>query len=451
MSTRSGSILCSSFRAPTICIVILFTAVITLPAHADSQARIVRLSDVHGSVQIDKNSGLGFESAFLNLPVTQGTQIRTRDNGRVEIEFEDGSTLRLGPDSQLDFSQLGLSDAGARISTINLARGTAYVNWLGKAGDQFTLNFSREKTQLSRAAHFRVDAAPEQTNVAVFKGEVQVVSPAGDTTVDKKKMATFKGDDDKAVLAKNIQEEPLDSWDKQATEYHDQYSRSAQNISSPYAYGFSDLNYYGAYTSVPGYGMMWQPFFAGAGWDPFTDGAWSWYPGMGYMFVSAYPWGWMPYRYGSWAMVPGMGWMWQPGDWNAYTTVPHYVGASAAAFHAPVAPTGTIRTVILGKGGPVLSPQLPSRLTIARGSAGLGVPRGSLDNLKGLNRQVTKTGFTELRSAQQFGAISRPSFSSHQSDPFFDDIGGRGMSSSSGMHAGTATSSSHAAGGGGHH
>jgi len=56
-----------------------------LPAAADSQVRIVRLSDVQGGVQIDKNTGLGFENAFLNLPITQGTQLRTRDNGRAEI------------------------------------------------------------------------------------------------------------------------------------------------------------------------------------------------------------------------------------------------------------------------------------------------------------------------------------------------------------------------------
>ena len=50
-------------------------ALLALPALADSQARIVRLSDVQGSVQIDKNTGMGFESAFLNLPIKQGTQV----------------------------------------------------------------------------------------------------------------------------------------------------------------------------------------------------------------------------------------------------------------------------------------------------------------------------------------------------------------------------------------
>ena len=158
----------------------------------------------------------------------------------------------------------------------------------------------------------------------------------------KKKTANFDAsDNDKYTLANNIEEAPLDSWDKEASTYHEQY---AKNNSSPYGYGASDLNYYGAYSNVAGYGMMWQPYFAGVGWNPFMDGAWSWYPGMGYMFASAYPWGWMPYRYGNWMMVPGMGWMWQPGGWNSWVATPRYSGTLPANFHPLVAPdTGTVK------------------------------------------------------------------------------------------------------------
>ena len=78
------------------------------------------MSDVQGSVQMDKNTGLGFENAFVNLPITQGSRIRTRDNGRAEVEFEDGSSLRLTPNSEIEFSILGRSDDGNQVSVVSL-------------------------------------------------------------------------------------------------------------------------------------------------------------------------------------------------------------------------------------------------------------------------------------------------------------------------------------------
>jgi len=391
-------------RSSMILLAVAACALLALPALADSQARIVRLSDVQGSVQIDKNTGLGFENAFLNLPITQGAQVRTHDRGRAEIEFEDGSTLRLTPNTTVEFSTLGLSDSGKRTSVINLVEGMAYVNWLGKSGDQFSLNFSREKISLDHAAHFRVQTSTQVTKLAVFKGDVDVDGPAGKVTVEKKKTANFDANDnDKYTLAKNVEEAPLDSWDKEASSYHDQY---AKNNSSPYGYGASDLNYYGAYSNVPGYGMMWQPFFTGVGWDPFMNGAWSWYPGYGYMFASAYPWGWMPYRYGSWMSVPGMGWMWQPGGYGSWLTVPRFAGTMPANFHPLVAPAaGTVKTVVVGRVG-TTSAMLPSRLVLNAGSAGLGIPRGSLQNLHQLNHQVAKSGFAEVQTGAQFSSMS---------------------------------------------
>src|SRR5579863_1976466 len=416
-------------RFSTVLLTTAACALLALPALADSQARIVRLSDVQGSVQIDKNTGMGFESAFLNLPITQGAQIRTHDRGRAEIEFEDGSSLRLTPNTTVEFSTLGRSDSGQLISVINLVEGMAYVNWLGK--DAFTLNFSHEKISLDRPAHFRVDTSTDVASLAVFKGDVDVEGEAGKFMVEKKKTATFDtADDDKYTLANKIAEAPLDSWDKEASAYHDQY---AKNNSSGYGYGVSDMNYYGAYSNVPGYGMMWQPYFTGIGWDPFMDGAWSWYPGYGYMFASAYPWGWMPYRYGSWTFVPRFGWMWQAGGFNSWLTVPRYAGTLPAGFHPLVAPvTGTVKTVAVGKRGTV-STFPTSRLVLRSGSAGMGIPRGSLGNLNHLSHQVAKSGFAEVRPAPQFSTSSaRPS---GNSGPRSSGMGAPSVHSSSSSHA----------------
>lgn len=404
----------------------LACVLVALPALADSQARIVRLSDVQGSVQMDKNTGVGFERAFLNLPITQGAQLQTRGNGRAEIEFEDGSTLRLGPDSKVEFSTLGLNDSGKRISVINLVEGIAYISWIDK-NDVFTLNFSNEKVELDRPAHIRVETLPTLSKFAVFKGEVEVSGPSGKVIVSKKKMATFGANaEDKYTLAK-LQEEPLDSWDKEAVDYHQQYA--AKNNSSPYGYGFSDLGYYGSYQTIPGYGLMWQPYFTGVGWDPFMNGAWSFYPGFGFMYASAYPWGWLPYRYGSWMFVPGFGWMWQPGFWNSWVGVPRYTGTLPTGFHPPLAPTGTVHTVVVGKGAPTVGTAAHS-LVVSKGSAGLGISRGSLVNLSHLNTEVAKTGSAQVHSSPQFAATRS----------------GGGMSAASGAHSGMSAGAGHSAG-----
>ncbi len=419
---------------------VLTCALVALPAVADSQARIVRLSDVQGGVQIDKNTGLGFENAFLNLPITQGVQLRTRANGRAEIEFEDGSTLRVTPNTTVEFSTLGLSDEGKRFSAVKLVEGRAYLNWLGKSGDKFTLNFSQEKVELTEAAHFRVANSPNMAEVASFKNEVAVMGPSGTVKVDKKKMVTFDvNENDESSVAKNVEVSPYDEWDKQSISYHDEY---AKNNSTPYGYGYSDLNYYGGYSNIAGYGNLWQPYFAGIGWNPYMDGAWAWYPGMGYMWASGYPWGWMPYYYGNWVYAPGFGWGWQPGGFSTWRGGIHYVGA-VAGFHAPVEPKGTVSTVVVGKGGPVLTSAPPMRVVVNRGSAGLGIARGSVNNLRHLNTQVAKTGSVELHAAPQFSASSsRVGGYGFGGERAGTNAGGTG-------HASAAPSSGHASGGGG--
>ena len=163
--------------------------------------------------------------------------------------------------------------------------------------------------------------------VAVFKGDVEVASASGRVKVEKKHSATFAlAGTGNYTLANNLEPDPYDEWDKQLDKYHQQYSVS--NSFSPYGYGASDLSYYGSFYNIPGYGMMWQPYLVGAGWDPFMNGAWMWYPGAGYAWVSAYPWGWTPYRYGSWTYLNAYGWFWQPGStWAGWNTGPRIVNA----------------------------------------------------------------------------------------------------------------------------
>jgi hypothetical protein len=390
-------------------VTVLTGALLISPASAESKARIVRLSDVQGNVQMDRGTGDGFDKTFLNMPVVEGSRLKTGDDGRAEVEFEDGSALRIVPNSEVEFSRLALSNDGQKLSAVQLVSGMAYVNYRGKSSDQFTLKFGRDSVTLTEAAHFRIAVRNNEATLAVIKGRLNVNGQSGTIEVDQKHTATFDVDSDRYDVAKKYEETSYDAWDKQQSEYHDRYASNGNSRnSSPYAYGMSDLNYYGSYMSVPGYGMVWQPYFMDASWSPFQDGGWVYYQGAGYMWVSSYPWGWMPYRYGNWAFVPGFGWVWQPGYWNNWYAVPRVVNPPRRV-SVPVPPVRGRGTVMLGRGltvNPVSG--LPQRVTIAPGSAGLGIPRGTVRNLDRVARAVNKDNRPVEVRTESRGRIAPP-------------------------------------------
>lgn len=299
---------------------------LSLTALAQSRARIVRLSYVDGNVEIDKGDGRGFSSAYLNMPVTGQSKLWARD-GEAEVEFEDGSTARLTPDTILDFQQLDSNNNGNRFSTLVLQDGTAYFDIHHRDGDEFQVQFAAETLHLTHSAHFRIDSEKSGEELAVFNGEVQVAARGGsEVAVKKGETIRIDSDDpDRYQLAKGVDAESYDQWDSQRAEDHQREVAAAAVVgnNSGVDYGMADLSTYGNYFSVPGYGYMWRPNSMPLGWDPFADGYWMDYPGYGYMFVSGYPWGWTPYRYGAWQFVNGYGWCWSPGNnWATWQAVP---------------------------------------------------------------------------------------------------------------------------------
>ena len=374
------------------------------PAHGISKVRIVRISETkgaaNGEVQLDRDTGNGFENAITNLPIVEGCKLRT-GAGVAEVEFEDNSTLRLAPGSLVEFTQLELLPSGAKLSTMNVVKGVVYVSLTPTKGNRYTLTFGQQKVQLQPSSHVRLTVDPGQADakLAVFDGEAQLESQAGVTDVDRKRTLTVPLEGQgQPVMAKNVKQEEFDSWDQSSAEYHKQFAGMSAVASSPYSYGVSDLMYYGSFNNVGGCGQMWQPYFASASWSPFANGTWAYYPGAGYSWVSPYPWGWMPFHYGSWAYCQGAGWGWQPGGvWNGLSNSPVVGGASPVTVNPPRPPIGVPR-----KGGSTLlsvdnkplnvSTLGPDRFIFRSDSAGMGIPRGSLGRLDKFSTGVARHG-----------------------------------------------------------
>jgi hypothetical protein len=306
----------------------------------DSQARIVRISYVEGEVRLD--NGHGYESATMNVPLTERNWLQTGSDGWAEVQMEDGSIIRLAPDTVIAFTQLARSSSGGTLTTVDLDQGEAVFKIAKHNDSDFNVTVKKSTIALTQSGSFRVTSTTANPlEVAVWKGEVGVTETETGGEVVVKKNETFvldPSDVSRYALDKGADADDLDQWSKQRDDYLGTYAsaRGAYN-QSPYQYGESDLNYYGQYFDEPGYGSVWQPNNISVGWDPFSNGYWSYSPGFGYTWVSSYPWGWMPYRYGRWVFVNGRGWCWAPGEWNRWYSRPHLVNAPPG-FRAPVPP-----------------------------------------------------------------------------------------------------------------
>ena len=128
------------------------------------------------------------------------------------------------------------------------------------------------------------------------------------------------------------------------------------------------------------------------------NGAWAFNPGFGFGWVSSYPWGWTPYHYGSWIFVPNYGWAWQPGGtWVGLNTLPKVVNPPRR-FAVPQPPANGNQMVVVNRGPlPILQGRSGNKLVIRNDSAGLGVPRGGIENMRQVSQSVAQTGAATTR------------------------------------------------------
>jgi hypothetical protein len=393
------------------------TAEPAVPA-ATSKVRIVRLSQVKGEVQLDRANGRGNEPAITNLPVVEGSRLLT-GQGVAEIEFEDNSSLRVAPDSIVEFPKLERLPVGTTVSSVHLLKGTAYVSLMKTPGNEFNLSFGEQNVSLSAASHVRLELEGDQATLAVLEGTVHVENASGAMDVPRKKSVTFQMNQSSLpTVAKAIAASPFDTWDHSGAQYHSQATNMSALSGSPYTYGSSDMAYYGDFASSGGCGMMWRPYFASAAWEPYANGSWAWYQGAGYSWVSPYPWGWTPYHYGEWSFCPGTGWGWMPG--GSWTGLNNIATASQAGkpIHAPIMPShppllGELTLKAANVKPLVRSEATPDSFLFRRDSAGLGIPRDELGKLEKFSQHANDKG--TAHTAIYFEASSSPAGAKGQS------------------------------------
>lgn len=305
----------------------ILAGALTVPLRAqdpDDQKRgVARVSVVQRDVSVQRGDSGDWVAATVNAPLVTRDRLATGNNSRAEVQFDGASLLRIGGTAEVSITQLEYN----RIQ-VAVAHGTVTFRVLRASNADLEVDTPSISVRPSKLGSYRIAVTDSgETEVTARSGEVEVFSPTGSQWVRSGQtlMARGAASDPEFQM---VRAAPGDEWDRWNDSRDQMLTRSASTqYVGPGVYGAEDLDPYGNWVDVPGYGNVWQPVVA-EGWAPYRQGRWVWEDWYGWTWVSYEPWGWAPYHYGRWFYQPAYGWCWYPGAIG----VRHYWSPALVAF-----------------------------------------------------------------------------------------------------------------------
>jgi hypothetical protein len=452
-------------------------------AGAPAAARAVRLSSVDGSVQLSTGNQVLADGAVANTPLFEGTRVVTADDGRAEIQFEDGSVARLSPNSALTLTVLrGAGPNGQAEMTLD--GGLGYFELQnGPQSGAMSVKFGDSAVTASGFTVLRINLDNAPGELAVFSGNAHLDRGSA-LAVDMhggESVALSANDATRYTLNETIEPDSWDSWNSDRDQVLTSESAVRTGAANNYAQSsnpaWNDLDANGNWYNVPGQGNIWSPYDASnPGWDPYGSGNWMYSPGYGYTFVSGNSWGYLPYSCGMWNWYDSFGWGWAPGIggcnpwWGSGIYIGPNIGVGFGGYRPPMRPrrpgrvaSGTL-IAVNRRPMPVTGP-LPARdrTTVVK-IAGYDVqaihpvsPRPVYDHsASGFVNRTVVTNVGSVPASGQGRVTSGPTFGASRAGSA-SASGSRGSStstarsSSSSAHSSSSSSSaaSHVSSGGG--
>jgi len=149
-----------------------FNAIPSLSAEPDFGGG--RISLIQGQVFIQAKDEEGWTEASVNFPVVDGDRIMTEREGRLKLQFQNGTYLRIGEESQVDIIALS-SDQENGFFHLNQLEGRIYVNHhpiLGKASSLYVDLFYGVLSS-HVPSRFKIDFVSSQVRISVLEGGLE--------------------------------------------------------------------------------------------------------------------------------------------------------------------------------------------------------------------------------------------------------------------------------------
>lgn len=267
--------------------------------------RIARISYIQNNLSF-AHGDEEWTAASINMPLQPGDRVFAPPQSRAEIQFDDGSSLRIGGNTEVTLTRLDDDHIQIRLS-VGLATLRVYSSLY------FELNTPSAAITAEEKGTYRIEVQENGgVDVKVRKGRATVYNQALEKHVRKgEHIVIFNRDGADFEVAQLGSKDEWDQWNERRDAV--QGSRASGRYLPDSAYmGAFDLDGYGRWVSVGGYGDCWVPSVA-TSWSPYRVGRWVYRPFWGWTWVSYEPWGWLPYHYGRWFYSAPYGWAWYPG------------------------------------------------------------------------------------------------------------------------------------------
>ena len=285
----------------------LLLSPVALTAAQDSQDfRIARISYLEGRVSFQHGNQLDWAAASINMPLQPGDRIYTGEDGRAEIEFDDGSVLRMAERADVEVLTL-------REQLIQLRILVGLCSLTARSSVEFEINTPAAAFTTLEPGNYRFDIAENgDSDGIVRKGAIEAVNQKFSRRVRSGEVLHVPAaENETEILSRYDQRDAWDEWNDRRNADLAAYD-SRRYIPDSVYIGVGDLDRYGQWMMVDGYGYGWVPRVAGH-WSPYWDGRWCYRPNWGWTWISYEPWGWLPYHYGRWHHSMSFGWAWLPG------------------------------------------------------------------------------------------------------------------------------------------
>ena len=221
--------------------------------------RAVRLSFIQGKVNLQRSDPNRSLQALVHTPIQEGFTVTTEAGGFAGVEFENGSTVRVGENSELFFGQLArVRDTGTEVTRLLLRRGYATFNIRFEEKDTFEVESPQVQINLDQSAEFRVDLDSPFVHVKVFRGQAMISAPSGTLRVESDQFISLNLEGDPLVqLRSGIVYDDWDKWNRRRNEIGLQMQRYPHAASGPYYGGeYNDLDKL--------YDVVYDPHYYGA-------------------------------------------------------------------------------------------------------------------------------------------------------------------------------------------